>query len=769
MAGNSSRRYRFRSIQSLSFVLGTILLLALAVPGSPPSGPRTTARPSHGGESPPADQGPRGSLKYLVPSRSTLESFAYPQWQQRYLENGGDRNVLVGLRWTMGMSNEPSEARGTVKLDLIGGSVIAHVQGLGDQPADLWLVDNSDEPGMTSLPEPGDRMHRVGRLETSGRGARLSADLGPKFFPAFELDTLVVSRAEATPAESRILLGTRLFFDRVYTKTRLEVERSRPRGFRALLTSLLSPRDAHADSTQILIAHGLVKKAVGDGADLFFRGTFNGNGRTCGTCHRVENNLGIDAAFIATLPPSDPIFVAERPASQGGVPGLERPLLMRGHGLILENVDGAENPTVKFVMRGVPHTLSVLTTVRAPGVPPGPPSDGRRPVERPGWSGDGAPDDVDPTKAGALRLFPNGAIFQHFTKSLNRVRNVDFRLATDPELDAMEAYMEATGRLNDLVDLKNSVTMFDAGAERGRRIFNNNPSDPNNTDPDPTIGAGKCFLCHLNAGANRGANFPDGSNNNFDTGVERRLHLARSTENFPFDGGFGGAPSPNRDCDFDGVLDCFGDATFNAAPLIESADTPPFFHNNVVTTVEGAVEFYSGEEFRASGSGGLNINLRQDQSADVAAFLRVINASFNADMAIQRNDAAISLENSAPTGCGGGGGGDPSSPAVSSSTDASCAESSGDETGKRATVDRLLELSNEEAQDAIDVLSPRNLHQDAVTLLQSAIDKNNQAIASGQSQVRKDLMISARSDLSAARQKFGIGLSLTMGEGNLLF
>src|SRR5262245_52118056 len=47
------------------------------------------------------------------------------------------------------------------------------------------------------------------------------------------------------------------------------------------------------------------------GANLFFRGTFGGNGRTCATCHRVNNNLTIDPKFIATLPKTDPLFVAE--------------------------------------------------------------------------------------------------------------------------------------------------------------------------------------------------------------------------------------------------------------------------------------------------------------------------------------------------------------------------------------------------------------------------------------------------------------------------
>lgn len=69
------------------------------------------------------------------------------------------------------------------------------------------------------------------------------------------------------------------------------------------------------------------------GAEIFFNETFNGNGRTCGTCHPAENNFTIDPTFIATLPPDDPLFVAEF------IPALsqhfEKPELMRKAGLIL--------------------------------------------------------------------------------------------------------------------------------------------------------------------------------------------------------------------------------------------------------------------------------------------------------------------------------------------------------------------------------------------------------------------------------------------------
>jgi hypothetical protein len=116
---------------------------------------------------------------------------------------------------------------------------------------------------------------------------------------------------------------------------------------------------------------------IAKGRELFFNETFNGNGRTCGTCHRAERNFTIDAAFIATLPPYDPLFVAEF------IPDLkqnfENPRLMREFGLILENQDGFDDLPNKFNMRGVPHVLAQRTSIASPQGP------------RTGWSGDGAP------------------------------------------------------------------------------------------------------------------------------------------------------------------------------------------------------------------------------------------------------------------------------------------------------------------------------------------------------------------------------------------
>ena len=52
-------------------------------------------------------------------------------------------------------------------------------------------------------------------------------------------------------------------------------------------------------------------KLIDKGFRIFTQEDWNGNGRTCGTCHPAENNFTIDPAFIASLPKDNPLFVAE--------------------------------------------------------------------------------------------------------------------------------------------------------------------------------------------------------------------------------------------------------------------------------------------------------------------------------------------------------------------------------------------------------------------------------------------------------------------------
>jgi len=339
---------------------------------------------------------------------------------------------------------------------------------------------------------------------------------------------------------------------------------------------------------------------IARGRDIFLKETFAGNGRTCGTCHPPANNFALDPAFIATLPKDDPLFVAE--FNPDLKENFEKPALMREFALILENLDGFDDLKNKFVMRGVPHALGLRTSVASPGGP------------RTGWSGDGAPGD------GSLRSFAVGAVIQHFTKTLNRVPGVDFRLPTAEELDALEAFQLSLGRQQDPtlpLALRGTV------AKRGQEIF-----------LDDSLG--KCNRCHVNAGAT--ANFGGGSlgNANFNTGVEdlpdQPARLTGSV--IPRDDGF---RTP-------------GDGTFNTPPLVEAPDTGPFFHNNAIETIEGAVAFYDGKAFNDSPAGralaaadprGVGIALDGTQVVALAAFLRVVNALENTRESLQLLETSL--------------------------------------------------------------------------------------------------------------------------------
>src|SRR2546427_11434048 len=224
---------------------------------------------------------------------------------------------------------------------------------------------------------------------------------------------------------------------------------------------------------------------IAKGERIFFNETFNGNGRTCGTCHRTEANFSINPAFIATLPDDDPLFVAEfNPDLKFN---FDNPKLMREFGLILENVDGFEDLENKFVMRGVPHTLALSTSLTPASAAGSPAADGTTlrvdgtitpPFQRTGWGGDGAPGD------GTLREFAAGAVRQHFTKTLNRVEGEDFRLPTAEELNALEAFQLSLGRQADL-DL-NTLVLKGALPEQGRQLF---------------LDEERCNVCHRDAGS----------------------------------------------------------------------------------------------------------------------------------------------------------------------------------------------------------------------------------------------------------------------------
>jgi hypothetical protein len=276
-----------------------------------------------------------------------------------------------------------------------------------------------------------------------------------------------------------------------------------------------------------------------------------------------------------------------------------------------------------------------------------------------GWSGDGAPGDK------SLRSFTTGAVIQHFTKTLNRIPGIDFRLPTDEELNALEAFQLSLGRQE---ELKLPLPLKGVVASRGQALFND-------------IETGKCFVCHFNAGANVDPDIfsANAGNLNFNTGVEdlpdQPADLTGETN--PPDDGLG---TP-------------GDSTFNIPSLVEAAETGPFFHNNSVTTIEAAVAFYDGESFNNSPAGkfldsltGSPVELDATQIVAIAVFLRVINALEN----IRESKGFLnSFLNKSFLG--------------------------------NEEFDKLVRRAGDEANDAMEVLTSAGLHPAAVAHLKKAV------------------------------------------------
>lgn len=567
----------------------------------------------------------------------SLETFNanYKEWETQYEKEGGDRNLVLGMGWFKGLSTGNSYASGLAKFNLVDGNVTVAINGLPkDEGWDVWMVDSA--AGRSIALEHDDNMLRIGSLKHEGKVATLAASLGKDAFTTFNMDLIIVTKAGKTPIDDRTLIGTTSLFHELYRSKQqghfgvlADADPILPepdrRGFFQQIVESISPT-ASAQIGPIPNPSTSLQLSITRGRKSFFNETFNGNGRTCGTCHREDANLTIDAEFIDDLPPNDPIFVAEfMPAL---AQNFENPVLMRKLGLILENPDGFDNLPSKFVMRGVPHTLALLqntlTPVPAvPGATPNPdgsiPSqDGTTvpPRERTGWGGDGAPG------TGTLREFIIGAVVQHYPKTLNRQNNVDFRLPTTGELNDLEAFQKSLGRRADL-DLAAMQPKFrNEVVRKGVEIFNNPGSVLGGSD----VGAGKCFLCHLNAGA--GDFFFPGANGNFNTNVEglpaQPADLVQPLQLNPQDGGFGRTGvSPTGG---------FGNGSFNTPVLVEAADTGPFFHNNSIETIEGAVDFYNSRAFNeAPGFGSLvgGIRLEATEVVAVAAMLRVINVLEN--------------------------------------------------------------------------------------------------------------------------------------------
>jgi mono/diheme cytochrome c family protein len=527
--------------------------------------------------------------------------------------------VVLSLSNLRGVSSDAVNAGGRVTVDLSAGTVTSSVQLLPSEGTfDLWLIDNRPANGATTLADEGDTLINVGAYEATASGHTLASSLGAAAFAGFFPDRAFVVRSGDSPVDRFVLTGPATLFDRLrHRQLRYVDDPSARLGF-----------DPGAAGTRL----AGFERVIADGRRLFLNETFQGNGRTCGTCHVETNNFTVDPDFIASLPANDPLFVAEH---NPALATLENSDLLRRFGLILVNADGFD-PARGFVLRSTQNVQALANSMKPQddqtGVDFSTFGPNPNPPERLGWGNDGPP----------LRDFAIVAIVQHGPKTLGRSAGVDFRLPTDEELDALAAYQLAIGRQEDFT--LTTLELRSALASNGKTLF----LDTGNIE-EP--GHKNCNACHFNGGGTTGMSF-NPAHPGFPRldGTPQGFNIAAATSTsdmpealalgLPRDGGFGQVPtvfgSFGNVVDFPPELGGFHLELeeFNSPPVVESADTGPFFHHHAAPDLESAVAFYGSDAFKGSFfAGGTPVDL-EDDPADpevlaIAAFLRVLNALEN--------------------------------------------------------------------------------------------------------------------------------------------
>lgn len=345
-------------------------------------------------------------------------------------------------------------------------------------------------------------------------------------------------------------------------------------------TGTASPRNSDGSTGTIPSATN-----VNQGRNLFLLETFEGNGRTCATCHQADILFGLSPAKISFLPPGDPMFVAQWDPN---LSELENTCLLVGsRGVNLENIDGFENPPV---FRGSPALVNLQLTA---------------PYGRSG-------------EFTSLQAFSTGAVLQHMPKTL--VRNtdpsagpIDCRLPTSAELSAMEAFMlsiKLPSNGNYIIsNMTNAAIARGADAAaiaRGQDLFFG------------VTGNAKCFLCHSGPVFALAAPELGGGTQSFNSGVGNLpINLT-----FP-EACLNGQPMPQEDG---------GNRVFSTPQLIGVARTAPYFHNNAVPTLHDAVAFYAGPEFNTSPAAQNpligTISMTAQEIEDIVVFLTALDEPF---------------------------------------------------------------------------------------------------------------------------------------------
>ena len=262
-------------------------------------------------------------------SNPRLDDFA--AWPALYQAMEGDTKYPVALSHIRGLSEVPSAARGMVVVNYERGTVTVSVEGLPALPPqavyEALLVDNIAGPGNSVALDRGaggDDIIVLGELKMRGSDGSLDREVGPGRLREFEVDMALVTRVMPGESGEFVVGGITSLFYKMGRRASLQAEELSALESSGFFGRTLSSRMTVLASGRGALSQGMIG-LIEQGDTLFFQETFDGNGRTCGTCHRAEDNFALSPAFIATLPDDDLLFVAELNL---GLDDLENPTLI---------------------------------------------------------------------------------------------------------------------------------------------------------------------------------------------------------------------------------------------------------------------------------------------------------------------------------------------------------------------------------------------------------------------------------------------------------
>ena len=316
-----------------------------------------------------------------------------------------------------------------------------------------------------------------------------------------------------------------------------------------------------------------------DGKELFFHGTFDGNGRTCATCHDPRNELTMSPDLAQkryAVNPDDPLF---RPVDSDDGRGHDYTTVLTRAAFrvritlnpLITNVDDPMNRTI-VVLRGVPSITNVALT--AP------------------YLQDGRADTLQQQALGALRdhMQPMRRILP---KELDALAIFENELFYPQRLRSLEDTTDPVPKESGF-----SVPVSNPAALRGKIVFD-----------------AHCRTCH------DGELFDDPQ----DPSVSRFANAFVSdvnTPRFPLlrlafrqpDGSEAVAytPDPGRAAITGDLLDL---NAFDTPSLRGLKHTAPYFHDNSAATLTDVVNHYNAHFL---------FNISDDERDDLVAFLELL-------------------------------------------------------------------------------------------------------------------------------------------------